>query len=210
MSELLKAFDNVECSMDDILIFANSKAELNEVVDKVMKRLFLAGLKLNKEKCVLSAEKVKFLGHILDENGVSPDPEKKLQHPTTRDCIEVLKRWFSVHGVPEVFESDNGSQYASKMFNEFLESWGIQKSQSSPYHPQSNGLAERAVEASKVLLKRCQKDNSDIALALLNVRNTPREAGLMSINQRLMSRTTRSLRAIYDKFSQAKSCRRCN
>ncbi|KAG8186602.1 hypothetical protein JTE90_019924 [Oedothorax gibbosus] len=279
MSELLKDFDNVECSMDDILIFANSKAELNEVVDKVMKRLFLAGLKLNEEKCVLSAEKVKFLGHILDENGVSPDPEKghlgiqsslrraresfywygmtaaiedtvkkcrvcqetqpnkpketvlmkpipdypfqrvasdlfefnkkpyiviadsysgfydfqKLQHPTTRDCIEVLKRWFSVHGVPEVFESDNGSQYASKMFNEFLESWGIQKSRSSPYHPQSNGLAERAVEASKVLLKRCQKDNSDIALALLNVRNTPREAGLMSINQRLMSRTTRSL-----------------
>ncbi|KAG8175168.1 hypothetical protein JTE90_024685 [Oedothorax gibbosus] len=116
MSELLKDVDNVECSMDDILIFANSKAELNEVVDKVMKRLFLAGLKLNKEKCVLSAEKVKFLGHILDENGVSPDPEK-----STR------------------------------------------------------------------------KDNSDIALALLNVRNTPREAGLMSINQRLMSRTTRSL-----------------
>ncbi|KAG8172547.1 hypothetical protein JTE90_023767 [Oedothorax gibbosus] len=161
MSELLKDFDNVECSMDDILIFANSKVELNEVVDKVMKRLYLAGLKLNKEKCVLSAEKVKFLGHIWDKNGVSPDPEKKLQHPTTRDCIEVLKRWFSVHGVPEVFESDNGSQYASKMFNEFLESWGIQKSLSSPYHPQSNGLAERAVEASKVLLKRCQKDNSD-------------------------------------------------
>ncbi|KAG8179931.1 hypothetical protein JTE90_025256 [Oedothorax gibbosus] len=63
----------------------------------------------------------------------------------------------------------------------------------SPYHPQSNGLAERAVEVSKVLLKRCQKYNSDITLALLNVRNTPREAGLMSINQRLMSRMTRSL-----------------
>ncbi|KAG8180923.1 hypothetical protein JTE90_020149 [Oedothorax gibbosus] len=63
----------------------------------------------------------------------------------------------------------------------------------SPYHPQSNGLEERAVEACNVLLKRCQKDNSDIALALLNVRNTQREAGLMSINQCLMSRTTRSL-----------------
>lgn len=118
---------------------------------------------------------------------------KKLRHATSRECIDVLKRWFSVHGIPEILESDNGTQYASKRFHAFLDSWGIQKQRSSPYHPQSNGLAERAVEASKILLKRCSKDNSDIALALLNLRNTPREAGLMSINQRLMSRTTRSL-----------------
>lgn len=118
---------------------------------------------------------------------------KKLRRATSWDCIKVLKRWFSVHGIPEVFESDNGSQYASREFRSFLKAWDITREPSSPYHAQSNGLAERAVQASKTVLERCLRDNSDVALALLNIRNTPRENNLMSINQRLLSRTTRSL-----------------
>ena len=45
---------------------------------------------------------------------------------------------------------------------------------SSPYYPQSNGLAGRAVRSAEGLLQKC-KDGIDINLALLNQRNTPRD-----------------------------------
>lgn len=43
------------------------------------------------------------------------------------------------------------------------------------------------------MLKRCHADKSDIQLALLNYRNTPRSATLQSPNQRLMGRQTRTV-----------------
>ncbi|KAG5870593.1 hypothetical protein JTB14_018723 [Gonioctena quinquepunctata] len=64
---------------------------------------------------------------------------------------------------------------------------------SSPYHPQGNGLAERSVETAKNIIRKCSLDNTDVRLALLNYRNTPRNNKLGSPNERLFSRITRSL-----------------
>ena len=35
-----------------------------------------AGLTLNKEKCVFSKKSIKFLGKLVDEQGIKPDPDK--------------------------------------------------------------------------------------------------------------------------------------
>ena len=43
----------------------------------VLKRLKDCNLKLNPKKCKLLQTKVKYVGHIVSENGVEPDPEKK-------------------------------------------------------------------------------------------------------------------------------------
>ena len=61
---------------------------------------------------------------------------------------------------------------------------------SSPEFPQSNGLAENAVKRAKQLLDKTQKDNCDPHLALLNLRNVPRDMILGSPSQRLLSRRT--------------------
>ena len=34
------------------------------------------GIALNREKCSFGQSKLKFLGHIVDKNGMSADPEK--------------------------------------------------------------------------------------------------------------------------------------
>lgn len=64
---------------------------------------------------------------------------------------------------------------------------------SSPYHPRANGMAERAVQEAKTLLKKCSYNSPDFHLALLELRNTPRDAILKSPVQRLMGRQTRTL-----------------
>lgn len=117
---------------------------------------------------------------------------RQLKHSTSKELIEKLKSWYSTHGIPEKLESDNGPQYSSAEFRKFATDWCFTHSTSSPKYPQSNGLAERFVQTAKNMLRKCDYDQTDIKLALLTYRNTPRSDALGSPNQRLMSRTTRS------------------
>lgn len=128
---------------------------------------------------------------------------KLLKTLTSIETINHLKNWFSVHGIPQIFETDNGPQYSSREFKEFSTQWSFQHSTSSPYHPRGNGLAERGVQISKNILKKCQLDNSDIHLALMNYRNTPRN-NLGSPNQRLFARATRTIIPIAENLLKPK------
>lgn len=118
---------------------------------------------------------------------------RQLKHSTSKETIDYLKTWFATHGIPEKLESDNGPQYASHEFRQFASTWNFTHSTSSPMYPKSNGLAERFVQTAKNILRKCTRDESDIKLALLMYRNTPRSDVLGTPNQRLMSRHTRSL-----------------
>jgi len=60
-------------------------------------------------------------------------------------------------------------------FTEFMKSWRIIHSTSSPGHQSANGKAEAAVKSVKNMLKRTSHDKSDQYLALLEMRNTPRQ-----------------------------------
>lgn len=53
----------------------------------------------------------------------------------------------------DVSITDNGSNFTSEYFKNFLEQNGIRYSRTAPYHPASNGLAERAMQTSKERLK---------------------------------------------------------
>ena len=45
--------------------------------------------------------------------------------------------------MPESLHSDQGKQFESTLFQEMCKMLGIQKTRTTPYHPQSNGLVER-------------------------------------------------------------------
>ena len=62
--------------LDDILIHGESQEEHDYRLTAVLKRLSEAGLTLSKEKCQFSTKRVKFLGQLVDEEGLKPDPEK--------------------------------------------------------------------------------------------------------------------------------------
>ena len=82
--------------------------------------------------------------------------------------IDAVKAVFSRHGIPESVRSGNGPQFSSHEFAKFAASYGFKHTTSSPYFPQSNGLAERTVQTVKNILK----GNQDPYLALLTYRST--------------------------------------
>ena len=66
------------------------------------------------------------------------------QNQTTRTTAQVLyNEYFSVFGFPQRLMSDQGTGFTSKVIQAMCSLLGIQKIRTMPYHPQSNGSAER-------------------------------------------------------------------
>ena len=100
-----------------------------------------------------------------------------MQTITARRTVTVLRDTFVRFGLPTQLVTDNGPQFASDEFALFMKANGIRHIRTAPYHPSSNGLAERAVGTIKNALRSCAAGGGgrDLALAraLLAYRVTP-------------------------------------
>ena len=54
------------------------------------------------------------------------------------------QRVFCYLGLPEHLHSDQGAQFKSQLMEELCTLWRIDKTHTTPYHPQSNGIVERS------------------------------------------------------------------
>ncbi|KAL6735919.1 hypothetical protein Aduo_006318 [Ancylostoma duodenale] len=90
---------------------------------------------------------------------------------TSAATIRQLTRLFAQFGNPTTLVSDNGSQFASKEFAKFCSTNGITHVRSSPFHPQSNGQAERLVALKK--LKDSGTTSEALQKFLQTYRRTP-------------------------------------
>ena len=71
-----KQFEDLIVYLDDILLWGSSIENVFEKLEMVFQRLQKYGLKLKPEKCKFFAKQVKYLGHLISEDGMSPDPDK--------------------------------------------------------------------------------------------------------------------------------------
>ena len=76
MNTVLTEVPHAMVYIDDILIYSFTFDEHIADIGRVFFRLKKAGLKLKPNKCEWAQESVKFLGHILSEKGIEPDPAK--------------------------------------------------------------------------------------------------------------------------------------
>ena len=84
---------------------------------------------------------------------------------TTLKTLAVLWSWFCERsGFPATLVSDNGPQFTSKEFAEKMAKWGVKHILTPPYHPASNGLAEKAVGIVKTKLKKMDCSVSPVEL----------------------------------------------
>lgn len=86
-----------------------------------------------------------------------------------------LKTIFARHGISLILYTDGGLCFDSEPFKKFTKSWSFTYIMSSPHYPKSNGLAESAIKSVKKQLKKTFDAREDPYLALLNLRNTPRD-----------------------------------
>ncbi len=113
----------------------------------------------------------KFLDHmfliVVDAHSKWPEVVP-MNSTTTGQTIKVLRTIFARTGLPEQIVSDNGPQFVSAEFQNFTKMNGITHIKSAPYHPATNGLAERFVQTFKQSMKAMKRENSDINKKLAN------------------------------------------
>ncbi|GAB0088957.1 Zinc finger, CCHC-type [Sergentomyia squamirostris] len=81
--------------------------------------------------------------------------EAKVMTNTSAGAVnDFLSEIFMRMGTPRELVSDNGPPFGSNEFIDFCKSKNIKVLKSPPYHPQSNGICERAVQTVKNSLKR--------------------------------------------------------
>lgn len=90
---------------------------------------------------------------------------RQVSTTSTAVTIQVLRELFATHGIPDVCVSDNGTAFTSTDFRGFLKRNGIRQALVAPYHPSSNGQAERMVQNVKAALKKMK--GSDVKLKLV-------------------------------------------
>jgi transposase InsO family protein len=78
--------------LDDIIVFSETFEQHLERLSAVFVRLQQAQLKLKPSKCHIFQLRVSFLGHVVSESGIEPDPEK----------VEAVKTWPRPKNLTEV------------------------------------------------------------------------------------------------------------
>ena len=94
---------------------------------------------------------------------------------TCEATIAKLRDMFSRYGILQQLVSDNGSQFTSEEFCKFMKANGIKHTLVAPYHPRSNGQAERFVQTFKQFFKAEDSDSimQSLARFLFSYRTTP-------------------------------------
>ena len=99
-----------------------------------------------------------------------------MERITTTATVNKLKEIFTRFGAPEKLVSDNGTQFVSRVFEEYCEVNGITHILTPPYHPQSNGQAERFVDIFKRAMLKMQGEGVVVDVIqkfLFSYRTTP-------------------------------------
>ena len=119
---------------------------------------------------------------------------KTVSSATSTVTTNQLRSIFATHGLPEILVTDNGTTFTSAEFQEFAKNNGIRHVKTAPYHPSSNGLAERAVQTLKSSLKKHSNVDleTQVARFLFRYRITPHSTTGVAPAELLLGRLPRS------------------
>eukprot|EP00731_Ephydatia_muelleri_P018868 Em0011g908a len=113
--------------------------------------------------------------------------------PSSQQAVKFLRSVFSTHGLPDILVSDNGSAFSSSEFEEFVKRNGFRHIRVAPYHPASNGAAERAVQTLKEYLSKTRGDlETRLSRFLFQYRLTPQTSTGSSPAELLFGRRPKS------------------
>ncbi|CAG2234275.1 Uncharacterized protein K02A2.6 [Mytilus edulis] len=117
-----------------------------------------------------------------------------MNYSISEATIAKLQLTFATHGLCDLIISDNGAAFTSKEFDDYVKSNGIVHRTSAPWHPASNGCAERAVQSFKEGMKKIKKGTVQEKLNrfLFNYRITLQTTKGLAPSELLMKRKLKS------------------
>ena len=115
---------------------------------------------------------------------------------SAKSVVRALSKFISVFGIPKVIQSDQGSNFTSRLFAQVLQQLHIKHNKSSVYHPQSQGALERFHQHLKSLLRAyCTELKVDweegLPWLLLAAREVVQESTGFSPNELVFAHTVR-------------------
>ena len=85
---------------------------------------------------------------------------------TSQATVKKMREVFVTHGLPDEIVTDNGTHFTGTEFQRFMTQNGIRHIKVTPYHPSSNGFAERAVQVFKDAMKKSAATPADVETKL--------------------------------------------
>lgn len=105
----------------------------------------------------------------------------RLNTISSAQVIKALHKWISTHGKPISILHDQGRQYTSDSFKQFLEREEIRQVNTSPYNPTGNAISERI--------------NQEITFTLAHNQNTTIKKAILLAERRLQQTYHRTINA---------------
>ena len=84
-----------------------------------------------------------------------------LYSTSANKIVRCLDHWFTSHGLPELIVTDNGVQFTSLEFRDFVRENGICHRKVTPYSPQANGEVERQNRSIMKAIKTIRAEGKD-------------------------------------------------
>ena len=92
LASILADIPGVRNLSDDIIVYGATQEDHDRALRATLQRLEEVGARLNREKCVFSADQLTFFGHIFGEKGIKADPDKIqsiIKAPTPENASEI-------------------------------------------------------------------------------------------------------------------------
>lgn len=114
---------------------------------------------------------------IVDSYSKWPEVVNFHQNTKAVKLVEVFQTLFARHGLADQVVTDNGRQFSSKEFGDFLKHNGVKHTFSPPYYPVTNGAAENFVGTLKDKVSKIVQGGVKVEVAinqfLFDYRSTP-------------------------------------
>lgn len=119
-----------------------------------------------------------------------------LRKITAKVVVKALIKFFTTFGLPKVVQTDQGTNFLSKLCSQVFKTLNITHRISSAYHPESQGMLERFHQTLKAMLRKyCFESGNEwddgVPLLLFSIRETVQESLKFSPSELVFGHTVR-------------------